>query len=423
MEKLTHGILEFGLSGKMKPLDPDYLTHLDQDSEENVAGNMDTSLKQDLGDYSSGSLQPSGEVDYTDLLGDYQSLLCGSLQGMQLDFNVSEIGMFPGGGSFNMSMCDGQSLQVTHDSGAFDALKEPHYMIPVVILYAVVILIGVLGNSMVFITVIRTKQMWNATNMFIANLAISDIFVCVFDLPLNLYSQITGTWIFGKTLCHVIPASFAVVVYDSTLTLTLISVDRFLLIVFPLRRRFSTKLALVLIGIISVISMAVASPIALFGNYFEWDDEQLGIHQRICSEKWPSAKSRLTYTVVTLICQYFVPLVVIGILYFLVFQRVRQRMGTQSKKKLRRTRTTKMLVAVVTVFAVAWTPFHLFSLIAEVNYDLVKGPHFKLMDALLKVVAMSSSCINPILYAWLNDNYRNAFLNLIKVGYFTAHLT
>ena len=105
-----------------------------------------------------------------------------------------------------------------------------------------------------------------------------------------------------------------------------------------------------------------------------------------------------------------------GILYFLIFQRLKHRV-IQSKKRSRRTKTTKMLVAVVTVFAVAWTPFHLFSLIAEVNYDLVKGPHFKLMDALLKVVAMSSSCINPILYAWLNDNYRNAFLNLIKVGY------
>ncbi len=38
MEKLTHDrILEFeGKSGNMKPLDPDYLTHLDQDAEENV---------------------------------------------------------------------------------------------------------------------------------------------------------------------------------------------------------------------------------------------------------------------------------------------------------------------------------------------------------------------------------------------------
>ena len=75
-----------------------------------------------------------------------------------------------------------------------------------------------------------------------------------------------------------------------------------------------------------------------------------------------------------------------------------------------------MLVAVVAVFAVTWTPFHLLSLVAELNYDLVKGRWYKLSDALLRVLAMSSSCINPILYAWLNDNYRKAFLSMIKVG-------
>ncbi len=120
---------------------------------------------------------PSGDLmDYAGILDDYQSLLCGgSLHGLNLDFNISEMGLFPGGGSpFNTSSCDpSQSLHVTHDSGAFDALKELHYMIPVVVLYAIVILIGVAGNSMVFLTVLRTKQMWNATNMFIANLAIS----------------------------------------------------------------------------------------------------------------------------------------------------------------------------------------------------------------------------------------------------------
>jgi len=32
---------------------------------------------------------------------------------------------------------------------------------------------------------------------------------------------------------------------------------------------------------------------------------------------------------------------------------------------------------------------------------------------MLRVIAMSSSCVNPILYGWLNDNFRSAFLGIV----------
>ncbi len=335
------------------------------------------------------------------------SWMCQSLSSM--DFNLSSLGF-----EFNMSSC-GPVVPV--DPGQYDALQETHYAALVVVLYIIIILVGAIGNTMVVITVAKTKQMWNATNIFIANLAISDVFVCVLDLPLSVYYQITDRWIFGEALCHVILPAFAVVVFDSTLTLTLISIDRYLLIVFPLKKRFTVRVALILVAIIAVVSMAVASPIALYSKFVVINEPDLNIHRLYCMEQWPTPRSRLIYTVVTLLFQFFLPLLVIAILYYFIFRRVRQRMQPNSKKKSRKTRTTKMLVAVVTVFAVAWTPFHLYGMISETNKELVKGRWYKLTDVLLRGFAMSSSCINPILYAWLNDNFRNAFLGLIKVGF------
>ncbi len=51
MEKLTHDrILELdGKSGNMKPFDPDYLTHLDQDAEEHVDGDLGMELNSGEG--------------------------------------------------------------------------------------------------------------------------------------------------------------------------------------------------------------------------------------------------------------------------------------------------------------------------------------------------------------------------------------
>jgi len=58
-----------------------------------------------------------------------------------------------------------------------------------------------------------------------------------------------------------------------------------------------------------------------------------------------------------------------------------------------RMRTNKMLTAVVAVFAVTWTPFHVHSVIAEFRHDLVLGRFFKLGDVLCRVLAFSSACV------------------------------
>jgi len=86
---------------------------------------------------------------------------------------------------------------------------------------------------------------------------------------------------------------------------------------------------------------------------------------------------------------------------------------TARRVEQQRMRTNKMLMAVVAVFAVTWTPFHIHSVIAEFSHDLVLGRFFKLGDVLCRVVAFSSACVNPVLYGWMNDHYRAAFVALV----------
>lgn len=46
-------------------------------------------------------------------------------------------------------------------------------------------------------------------------------------------------------------------------------------------------------------------------------------------------------------------------------------------------------------------------------HDLVLGRFFKLGDVLCRVLAFSSACVNPVLYGWMNDHYRAAFVGLV----------
>lgn len=85
----------------------------------------------------------------------------------------------------------GQSFIDQLQSGAeFEALRRPWLAAIVVVVYVVVLAFGVLGNGLVFVTVASAPRMRTATNIFIANLALADCFVCAFDLPLNLHYQV-----------------------------------------------------------------------------------------------------------------------------------------------------------------------------------------------------------------------------------------
>lgn len=69
----------------------------------------------------------------------------------------------------------------------FPVLKQPLYMIIIYsFAYAVVFLTSVIGNTMVTSVVIKKRSMHSVTNYFLVNLAVADILVTVFCVPVNL---------------------------------------------------------------------------------------------------------------------------------------------------------------------------------------------------------------------------------------------
>ena len=185
--------------------------------------------------------------------------------------------------------------------------------------------------------------------------------------------------------------------------------SRYILIVFPFRQRMSPQTALYLVAAIFVLSCVMASPLAIFAKCVAFTLEEpsinLYINRHYCQEAWPSEHYRKLYTTITPIMHFLFPLSVTGVLYFLIMRRIRHRL---QRKEQHRTKTVKVLITVVLMFVLTWLPFHLFALITEFQSHLVSGRYFKFTDALLRVIAMSSSGLNPFLYAWLNEHFREA---------------
>jgi hypothetical protein len=72
----------------------------------------------------------------------------------------------------------------------FQILRNRAVAAIVVCLYAIVIVLGSVGSLLVILSIARSRLMWTATNVFIANLALSDLFVCAVDLPITLHYQV-----------------------------------------------------------------------------------------------------------------------------------------------------------------------------------------------------------------------------------------
>ena len=69
----------------------------------------------------------------------------------------------------------------------------------IVLLYASMILVGGAGNLLVILVVVRNAAMRTARNVFIVNLAVSDLMLCLITMPLTLVEILYQTWQVSKT--------------------------------------------------------------------------------------------------------------------------------------------------------------------------------------------------------------------------------
>lgn len=70
--------------------------------------------------------------------------------------------------------------------------------------YSVILLCAVVGNLLVVLTLVQNCRMRTITNVFLLNLAISDILLGVFCMPVTLVGTLLRHFIFGELLCKLI---------------------------------------------------------------------------------------------------------------------------------------------------------------------------------------------------------------------------
>ncbi|GAA6213860.1 neuropeptide Y receptor type 4-like [Lates japonicus] len=330
-----------------------------------------------------------------------------------------------------------------------------------VVWYSLTMVLGLVGNIGLICIITRRREKVNVTSIFICNLSFSDILVCVFCLPFTVIYTLMDHWVFGSLLCRLVPFIQCMSVTVSVLSLVFIALERHQLIINPSGWKPSIPQAYMVVFLIWILACFTSTPFLAFQlltnepyanvvlpqsplhhqaslqaylntsppqpvSYTHKNSSVLPNsfrtlfsyvpttpHMEACLEHWPSQQHRLAYTTWLLLFQYCGPLLLVLLCYVRVFVRLRHRKEMldrartpESQRMTHSRRINIMLVALITAFALCWLPLTIFNVVSDWNQEALPICHHNLLFSLCHLLAMSSTCINPIIYGFLNSNFR-----------------
>lgn len=287
-------------------------------------------------------------------------------------------------------------------------------------LYTSIFVLGIFGNVLVCYVVFRNKAMQTVTNLFITNLALSDILLCVLAVPFTPLYTFLGRWVFGSVICHLVSYAQGSSVYISTLTLTSIAIDRFFVIIYPFHPRMKLSTCIIIIVAIWMFSILVTLPYGIYMRHHL--GENVTEAKYYCEEDWPKEGYRKIFGGLTTMMQFVIPFFLIAFCYICVSLRLNDRAkskpGSKNSRKEeadreRKRRTNRMLIAMVVIFLLSWLPLNVINIMNDFYVQMSNWQYYFLSFFMVHSMAMSSTCYNPFLYAWLNENFRKEFKQVL----------
>uniref|UniRef100_A0A2K5EW22 Mu-type opioid receptor n=1 Tax=Aotus nancymaae TaxID=37293 RepID=A0A2K5EW22_AOTNA len=279
--------------------------------------------------------------------------------------------------------------------------------ITIMALYSIVCVVGLFGNFLVMYVIVRYTKMKTATNIYIFNLALADA-LATSTLPFQSVNYLMGTWPFGTILCKIVISIDYYNMFTSIFTLCTMSVDRYIAVCHPVKALdFRTPRNAKIVNVCNwIISSAIGLPVMFMAT----TKYRQGSIDCTLTFSHPTWYWENLLKICVFIFAFVMPVLIITVCYGLMILRLKSvRMLSGSKEKDRNLRRiTRMVLVVVAVFIVCWTPIHIYVIIKalvtipETTFQTVSW-HFCI------ALGYTNSCLNPVLYAFLDENFKRCF--------------
>ncbi|ETN63033.1 beta adrenergic receptor [Anopheles darlingi] len=329
-----------------------------------------------------------------------------------------------------------------------------------------IIVAAIFGNLLVIISVKRHRKLRVITNYFVVSLAMADIMVAMMAMTFNFSVQITGSWKFGSFMCDVWNSLDVYFSTASILHLCCISVDRYYAIVKPLKYPISMTKRVVAIMLLNTwISPALLSFVPIFAGWYTTDKHKEEVLKNQDSCQFIVNKP---YAVISSSISFFIPCTIMVFTYFQIFREANRQekqlalrqgtamlmhqhnagaggggggggggtngealSGSGSSKTLtlhevdaeqtptkdrhlikmkREHKAARTLGIIMGTFILCWLPFFLWYIITSLCDEC---PNPDIVVVLVFWVGYFNSTLNPLIYAYFNRDFREAFRNTL----------
>ncbi|XP_072319784.1 prokineticin receptor 1a [Eucyclogobius newberryi] len=293
-----------------------------------------------------------------------------------------------------------------------DFTRGPVFLGASVLMGAVLVLIMLVcgaGNLFFVWTLVRSGRLRTMADRLVLNLALSDALVALCCPLLFDYYTLRGlSWGHGGPLCAAVNYVRTLSLHVSTNVLLSITLDRYLAIVHPLRRRCRRwKL---------VVFMVWLVPVILTSSHTHFSGAE-GVQKIFCGQVcvcvfqvW-SVDHRLlyqSYFLSVMILQFLFPVGVMTSCYSQVckelwFKTVPGFQTPQIRRRLlRRRRTVLLLVLVLAAYTACWSPYYVFSVLQDFHASFMSTQRLALTAFYaVDCLAMSNAVINTLCFIWV----------------------
>ncbi|KAM3865075.1 alpha-1A adrenergic receptor [Diretmus argenteus] len=350
--------------------------------------------------------------------------------------------------AFNLSLLYPISPNDSNATTCTNFTLDPQ-VVGVGVFLSVFILVAIVGNILVILSVVCNKHLQTVTNFFIVNLAMADLFLSIIVLPFSASLEVLGCWAFGRIFCNIWAAVDVLCCTASILSLCVISIDRYIGVKYCLK--YPTIMTERKAGVILVV-VWVSSTVISVGPLLGWK-EPPPLDDSVCS-----ITEEPGYALFSSLFSFYLPLMVILIMYFRVYvvarrttksleagvkrernksmevvlrihcrsapedarpasakssknHPFRSSLSVRLMKFSREKKAAKTLAIVVGMFIVCWLPFFFFLPLGSFF------PTLKPSESVFKVVfwlGYFNSCINPIIYPCSSKEFQRAFTRLLR---------
>uniref|UniRef100_A0A8B9GVR2 Chemerin chemokine-like receptor 1 n=1 Tax=Astyanax mexicanus TaxID=7994 RepID=A0A8B9GVR2_ASTMX len=234
----------------------------------------------------------------------------------------------------------------------------------------IIFILGVGGNGLViWITGFKVKK--SVVNTWYLSLALSDFLFCC-TLPVGIVHVVKNDWIFGLFMCKFIFFNMYFNWFSSIFVLAIVSVDRCVLVKFPV--------------------WAQNKPYSLEVLNDEYNQT------KNCFYSYTMQEEEIVDVIFDFIFGFVIPFLIIVICYAIIIRKLKTNQMAKSKKPF------KIMTALIVTFLICWLPYHTFTLM-DLNYEKYKR-FIDTGSTIAVIFANANSCLNPFLYTFTGKDFK-----------------